>query len=571
MEWKYKHLKFMSNETLYMKRTSLIFLVALCCTLSSLAQSSAESKNKYFNIQKVVLPPYLQIVEKSVQFKDADGNNVINANEATTISFQVQNTGRGAAYGCTARISAVGNTDGLKYTNQELKPIPVGETQDVTFPIRASETTTTGTVQFSIQVDEPNGFGTDPVQLTVKTHKFDSPMVEIVSYKIIGDGDTQLRKKKAFKLQVLVQNTDQGDAKNVGVKAAFPDNMFNLNENQTVLIPILKPNQTQMIEYELQTNASIPDDITLSFTLSESYGRFAKNGAIPLHFGQPITGGMMALNIQGQDKKEVAITKGSLVSDVDENIPTTKAKNENTFVVIIANENYLSVDPVQFALNDGNIFREYCEKTLGIPAKRIHYLPNATLNQIKTEVGWLQNVVEVADDAKVIFYYAGHGIPDEKNYSSYLLPIDGVGNDITTAYKLDDLYTILGHLNSASVCVFMDACFSGSKREQGMLARARGVAIKAKNGVPQGNMVVFSAAQGDETAYPYKEQQHGLFTYYLLKKLQETEGNVTYEELSTYINKNVRLSAVEENGKPQTPTTTASTSLGDSWKNWKLK
>ena len=56
-----------------------------------------------------------------------------------------------------------------------------------------------------------------------------------------------------------------------------------------------------------------------------------------------------------------------------------------------------------------------------------------------------------------------------------------------------------------------------------MLASARGVAIKAKQNHPQGNMVVLSAAQGDETAHPYTEKGHGLFTYYLLKKLKETQ------------------------------------------------
>jgi hypothetical protein len=38
--------------------------------------------------------------------------------------------------------------------------------------------------------------------------------------------------------------------------------------------------------------------------------------------------------------------------------------------------------------------------------------------------------------------------------------------------------------------------------------------------MPQGNMVVFSAAQGDETAYPNNDEKHGMFTYFLLKKLQ---------------------------------------------------
>lgn len=104
-----------------------------------------------------------------------------------------------------------------------------------------------------------------------------------------------------------------------------------------------------------------------------------------------------------------------------------------------------------------------------------------------------------------------------------------------------------------------------------MLASARGVAIKAKSGMPQGNMVVFSAAQGDETAYPNNEEKHGMFTYFLLKKLQETKGDVTLYELGEYIKTNVSQQSILLNGKSQTPCVTPSASLDTSWREWKLR
>jgi len=117
----------------------------------------------------------------------------------------------------------------------------------------------------------------------------------------------------------------------------------------------------------------------------------------------------------------------------------------------------------------------------------------------------------------------------------------------------------------------MDACFSGSKREQGMIAEARGVALKTKPGQPKGNMVVFSAAQGDETAYPYTGKQHGMFTYYLLKKLQDTKGDVPLKELGDYVTEQVSKTAIVENDKPQTPCVTPSAAVAAEWQNWKLR
>lgn len=259
-------------------------------------------------------------------------------------------------------------------------------------------------------------------------------------------------------------------------------------------------------------------------------------------------------------------------SDVDVDIPQGATGNENTFAVIFANENYQEEVKVEYALNDGMMFKEYCEKVLGLPEDNVHIRKDATLNNIKAEMSWLQQVAKAyKGEARFIVYYAGHGIPDEASGTSYLLPVDGKGTMLETGYSLKDFYRQLGEIPSSGVTVFMDACFSGSKRGDGMLASARGVAIKAKPQAPQGKMVVFSAAQGDETAYPFKEKEHGMFTYYLLKKLKETSGNVSLGELGQYITEQVSRKSIVSNGKSQTPTIVPSGTMTEGWKDMKLR
>ena len=104
-----------------------------------------------------------------------------------------------------------------------------------------------------------------------------------------------------------------------------------------------------------------------------------------------------------------------------------------------------------------------------------------------------------------------------------------------------------------------------------MLSEARGVAIKVKEEAPQGNMLVFSAAQGDETAHQMEEKHHGLFTYYLLKELQATGGDVDMGTLTEYVTKQVKRQSVVINNKKQTPTVIPSQSLTNSWQTMKLK
>ena len=259
-------------------------------------------------------------------------------------------------------------------------------------------------------------------------------------------------------------------------------------------------------------------------------------------------------------------------SSIDINIPSGIRDNDNTFAIIIANENYQEEAKVEFALNDGEIFQQYCQKVLGLPNDNIHFRKDATLNNIRRELDWIRKVANAYEGtARIIVYYAGHGIPDEKTGAGYLLPVDGSGSTLSTGYSLSELYKMLGDLPAKDVIVFIDACFSGSKRGEGMLASARGVAIKAKPSVPKGKMVIFSAAQGDETAYPLKDEKHGMFTYYILKKLRETKGDVPLQDLSDYVITQVKRKSIVANGKSQTPTVNASPALGNRWKQIKLR
>lgn len=280
------------------------------------------------------------------------------------------------------------------------------------------------------------------------------------------------------------------------------------------------------------------------------------------------------LNVDFDGKTSVAQNsspKKAVDNTIDKNIPQTASLQSNTFVIAIGNENYSLVPKVAFANNDMNIFAQYCQKTLGIPMQNIRKYKDATFGSMLSA---LNDIKEIADayngDMNVIFYYAGHGIPNEKDQTAYLLPTDADGKSTEVCFPLARLYKELGELNAKSVIVFMDACFSGAQRGNGMLASARGVAIKAKEQKPMGKLVVLTAASGEETAYPYNEKAHGLFTYFLLKKLNETKGVCSLGELSEYITTNVKRQSIVINRKPQTPAIIFSDSVKDEWMNYKL-
>lgn len=265
------------------------------------------------------------------------------------------------------------------------------------------------------------------------------------------------------------------------------------------------------------------------------------------------------------------VSVGKVVSDVDKDIPVAKKSNDKTFAVIIANENYSMVAPVPHALNDGEMFSKYCSAALGLPENNVRLYKDASFGNMLRAVRDIKDISNAfSGDIQVIFYYAGHGIPNEATKDAYLLPIDADGMTTDGCYSLKRLYSELGDLNAKSTVVFLDACFSGANRDGDMLASARGVSIKPKNEAPKGNMVIFSAATDEETAFPYQEKGHGLFTYFLLKKLKESKGNVELGDLAEYLRTNVRQQAVVVNRKPQTPTVSPGASLTDTWRKMKL-
>lgn len=519
--------------------------------------------------------PILELITNSMQFIDQNGNNAIDAGEDCVIRFEVTNKGKGTTRKCIASVLSADVNHGLILESQQLPAIEPGKKISVTLPVKANLELTTGKADLVVQVNEPHGLGSDPVQLSVNTKQFTAPKLQVVDYAITSANGSKLTKKQPFDMQVLLQNLEHGTAENVVVTFDVPDGVLITSEGgKTKSYPSIGGGATKSLDYSLIVSDNFKGNtIPINVRVSEKYGKYAQDKRIDLQLNQTLASNKIEVKEIESEQKSFTIETASLTSDVDKNIPEVKADNtDNTFAVVIANESYNKEAGVPFAANDGKIFAEYCKKTIGLPETNVRLLTNATLNDMKHEINWLRQVIETRKGkAKVIFYYAGHGIPDEKDKQAYLLPVDGYGSDASTGYSLNSLYKELGEVPSQSVVVLLDACFSGAKREGDMLASARGIALKTSRGEPQGNMVVISAAQGDETAYPYKKEGHGLFTYFLLKKMQESKGDVTLKELGDYLAEKVSQQSIVVNSKSQTPTVIVSNSISSDWTSWKLK
>jgi hypothetical protein len=535
------------------------------------------------------LPPILSITDISFS------KDLLNAEEIANLSVTLKNSGPGAAHGVYVNLEC--NLDDIIYPQKVLFPVidaKNGE-ENVTIDIKGGFNLPTSEAILKIEVVEPNfKIRIQGKQLRIPTSEFKKPELLLAQYAVVenqsANPNNQIDINEMIDLKFAIQNIGQGTAENVTVEVENKQNgvMFlgvekdnGMMRNNPEFI-FIQPGKFEIVVYKYFVNSEFTDDeMEFKITTNERYGKFGftENKLFPINKELEEAGHIRTIAVVDEEvKKEVVIEDiPDFVVDVDTYIPVINVVKSNTYALIIGNEDYrskqrglTSEQNVEFAANDALVFSQYCIKTLGIPSNQVRLLKNATAAEMNQTIAWLANLARIENGkANLIFYYSGHGLPDEETKEAYLVPVDVSGTDLDYAVKVNNIYSRLTEYPAQQITVFLDACFSGGARNEGLLAM-RGIRIKPRENIITGNLVVLSSSTGEESSAAYNEKQHGFFTYFLLKKLQETKGEATLAELSDYLRQSVtKASALE--GKIQTPQVKVSPQLENSWESLKLK
>ncbi|MBI4400976.1 MAG: caspase family protein [Nitrospirae bacterium] len=240
--------------------------------------------------------------------------------------------------------------------------------------------------------------------------------------------------------------------------------------------------------------------------------------------------------------------------------PASKvAPKDHAYAVIIGIEDYRDLPKVDYAKRDAEMVKQYLIKALGYREQNIVMMlnDNATRSRLKARLEkWIPKQVAEHPNSEVFVYYGGHGAPDPNTNQAFLVPYDGDPAFLEeTGYSLKELYKALGDLPATQVTVVMDSCFSGSGGRSVIAKGTRPMLIKVENPLLAAqNVVVLSAAAGNQISSAFPEKRHGLFTYYFLKGLQgeadfNKDGGVDVEELYSYIKPQVELAARRMNAE----------------------
>lgn len=306
----------------------------------------------------------------------------------------------------------------------------------------------------------------------------------------------------------------------------------------------------------------------------------------------------ISLEVHGAYNAKAKEMNQRLLQDefVDFNIPVVESNsNRNTFALIISNEDYNVLPNVPFAHNDGEIMQQYCVKTLGLPVRHVKVLKDVDAATIRQQgIDWLKDItVAVKGDANIIVYFAGHGISSNDS-RPYIIPAGvkyddirsfkgkAVGTDdimlskkdskklIEQCIAIDTLANWFNRVQYKNLTLIIDASFDGKQRNgQKMLdwkkADKKGRGMRLRN-----NIVVWMAAETDKTAYAYDDQHHGFLTYFMLKELKRTQGNISYAELYNSIESALSYESSLQ-GKLQQPIIICGNKNKETWGNNRLR
>ena len=243
--------------------------------------------------------------------------------------------------------------------------------------------------------------------------------------------------------------------------------------------------------------------------------------------------------------------------------PEAKAKaNPNALALIVGIEEYGHTFKAEHAARDAQLFYDYAQRTLGIPAENIKLLTGekATradlLNAVKN---WLGPRVSPGK-SQVVVFFAGHGLASSNGEKAFLIPHDGDPDMIEdTALDRQRLMADIAQAQPQSALFFFDTCYSGGARggDKTLVAGARAITIKPRADLLPPNFMQFSAASNDQLAHSHPSQPHGLFSYYLMRGLSgEADANhdnrLTAGELQSFVQERVQRLA-QTKGRPQVP------------------
>jgi hypothetical protein len=491
----------------------------------------------------------------NVAFHEPSGNGTLDGGEIATVAAELRNRGPGEAQNVTV-IATIDSSDAVVSigATTPLVRLDAGATARVTVPISASAATRDGVVRVRVSVSEANGFDLDVARrLTIPVRAVRPAQLALSGVRTEDQtGDGRITPRELVEVTARVWNAGSGVARDVQGTLTTGDDAFLIAETpRNVTLGSIAPGQHRDVTFVFYANTRARD-VRVVLTLTESTGQFGATLSMPFAVDRATTQTLDATVAVAVREDSAPAAPSSVLDEVERDIPLAAEPNADAIAVVFGIERYGTLPAARFAARDARLFARYAASTLGVSDDRNHVYvrtdADASGNELRKvfgDEGWLARRVKPTTDVYVFF--AGHGAPDLKTRSPFLLPADAdPAYPRETGYELKLLYDQLAQLDVRSVTVFLDACFSGATRSSGTLfGGTRNIVVSVEHpALLRDNFAVIAAAHGDQIASDYPEKRHGLFSYFTMLGLRgaaDSNGDrtITVAELERYLEREI--------------------------------
>ena len=504
-----------------------------------------------------------------IQINDSSMNGTVEADEDFEISFKVSNIGDELLSGATISLGVdQSQSDWFNFGSTQVDAGSINPGEEKTFTLSVSSNTeiVSENIKMNLRGEASNLYAMSSVGFEFPASGISACRPLLETFWVYTSDHSPLTPGKEAHLTMSVINDGTDMAKDVTINLIWPEGIE--PEEKSFTIPSLSPNESR----EVTTTFIIPENegAAKEFTMVANVGEFThkRNDVKYLSFS---TGKRNVLTnlIKGTAAESTDFTpivrkaESELLIDLDQRIQP----NPNRFALVIGNEDYNSMKPnsayqpdVEFAERDAETFAKYANKVMGVEEENVILVKNATYAQMHNSLKKIKRLANVSqEDLELIVYYAGHGQVDGETKESYLIPVDVSLTSPTSGIRLEDFYAEISSCKASKTMVFLDACYSGV---------GRGIIIKPKTTPIEGNMVIMTATSSSQRSMPYHDKSHGLFTYYLLKTLKESDPGISINDLFNKVSTSVRTKSVLINNSEQTPELLNGVGISKGWEEW---
>ncbi len=565
----------------------IVMLLSFSAVMGQTVKGKTKTVKMKFEPQyEFTLPPNLYV---NMDFADANGNGLIEAEETAKLTLNIENKGTGPAQGLKVKLTSQTYDPEFKIGDEVfIREIEPGASKQVILNLEAGFNVKTNEHKIQINVTEHFGYDMDPATLVLNTLEYQKPKLVFSGMDIYDKGegtgaivaDGQLQAGELVKAKIVVQNIGNNVARSVKFDIKSSDNNIYI-KNGKGLLGDINIGEVKEFWVSISPNKRVDVDgnLPIYISLESEKGRGnLQNHQLPLALNQrPPKAETLAVKANLDElKKQVArfeyksdkYTATISAKNVDA-IPKTKTQRTDAVAVVIGVEDYENIPDAPYAKRDAEVMARYFKDVLGVENVISHTDEEVTgfffINIFDPNSGKLLRMINKGE-TEVFVYYSGHGIPEKDGKDVYLFPADGKLEMLNVmGYSLNKLYKNLDALGAKNVTVILDACFTGSSRSSESLSaqnvsNTKGVKIKPREVQPwqsNDNFRVFSSSRDDQTSLGFDDAETGLFTYYIAIGLQgeadlNSDKKITARELRNYVTAKVSETSKKIRGE-QTP------------------